>query len=74
MSNEFPYADYDRWKSTEPDYDYNIREDVDKYEGDDYDEGGADYDFENLHGPEDAYLDAAYEDRYYLPEPDFDYL
>ena len=53
--------------------DYSISEDADKYEGDEFDEGGTDYDFDSLHEPEDRYLDAAYEDRYYLPEPEFDY-
>jgi hypothetical protein len=53
--------------------DYSIHEDADKYEFDEYDEGGPEYDFEMFHEePEDAYLDAAYEDRYYMPEPEFD--
>ena len=55
--------------------DYSAHEDADKYMGDDFDEGGTEYDFEGLHKPvEDQYLDPMYEDRYYLPEPDFDYL
>ena len=55
--------------------DYSVHEDADKYEFDEYDEGGDGYDFERLHEPvEDQYLDSIYEDRYYLPEPDFDYL
>ena len=29
--------------------------------------------FSRFDEPEDRYLDAAYEDRYYMPEADFDY-
>lgn len=60
MSNEFPYADYDRWKTTEPDYD--IREDADKYEGDEE----AD-EYENFNEDFDDYVDE-FEDEPYAED------